>query len=69
LKGGNSDGAQKPQDTSSGASNAFGGKQSFGSNYKQGKRKSYRDNIAGWNKKHTDRKISLIEIQLNHDAY
>jgi len=44
-----------------GGSHAFGGTESFGESYNMEGRTSYYDNIAYWNKWHTD-KFSLIEI-------
>jgi hypothetical protein len=45
-----------------GGEHVFGGEFSFGEDYKYGKRFSLYDNIAYWNSKNPDKKISLIEI-------
>ncbi len=45
-----------------GGGHALGGEFSFGKHYKHGERFSLYDNIAYWNSKHHDKKISLIEI-------
>lgn len=45
-----------------GGAHAFGGKESCGVHYNLGGRKSYKDNIAEWNKKNPDKKFCLVEI-------
>ena len=45
-----------------GGLHAFGGKESCGEDYSLDDRISYCDNIAEWNKKHPEEKMSLIEI-------
>jgi hypothetical protein len=45
-----------------GGGHVFGGEFSFGKHYKYGERFSLYDNIAYWNSKNPDKKISLIEI-------
>jgi DNA repair exonuclease SbcCD ATPase subunit len=45
-----------------GGAHAWGGNDSFGDEYSLSNRISVKDNIAEWNKKHPDRKFSLIEI-------
>jgi len=45
-----------------GGAHAWGGKESCGENYSLAGRKSYKDNIAEWNKSHPDKKFCLIEI-------
>jgi hypothetical protein len=45
-----------------GAGHAWGGVNSFGPEYPLGTRKSYRDNIAVWNKENPQQKFSLIEV-------
>ena len=45
-----------------GGVHAWGGKESCGKDYDLQGRKSYKDNIAEWNKKYPDKKFCLIEI-------
>lgn len=45
-----------------GAGHAWGGKESCGPDYSLELRVSYKDNLTEWNKKHPDKKFSLIEI-------
>lgn len=45
-----------------GGGHAFGGPESCGQGYDMTGRKSYRDNIAEWNKMNPSRKFSLIEV-------
>ena len=51
-----------------GGAHAWGGRESFGTSYPTTERTSLKDkdNIAEWNKKHPDKKFSLIEITPTH---
>ncbi len=45
-----------------GGAHAWGGKKSCGENYSLAGRKSYKDNIAEWNKAHPEQRFCLVEI-------